>query len=144
MSELPNVEIFTDGACSGNPGPGGWAAILRAGSHEKVISGGEKETTNNRMEVTAALEALRNLKKASRVRLHTDSSYLLNGATIWLNDWKKRDWKRKHGELQNIDLWKELDVELAKHQIEWVWVKGHAGNTLNERVDELARNAIPR
>jgi len=143
LSNLPQVEIYTDGACSGNPGPGGWAAILRTGSQEKVISGGEKETTNNRMELTAALEALRCLKKNSQVHIHTDSSYLLNGATSWLADWKKRDWKRKHGQLQNVDLWKEMDVELAKHQVEWVWVKGHAGNPLNERVDELARNAIP-
>jgi ribonuclease HI len=143
LSDLPFVEIHTDGACSGNPGPGGWAAILRSGSHEKVISGGEKETTNNRMEVTAALEALRSLNKPSHVSFHTDSSYLLNGATTWLADWKKRDWKRKHGQLQNIDLWKDMDVELSKHQVEWVWVKGHAGNKLNERVDELARKAIP-
>lgn len=143
MTNLPKVEIFTDGACSGNPGPGGWAAILRSGSKEMEISGGEKETTNNRMEVRAALEALRCLKKPSQVRFHTDSSYLLNGATSWLEDWKKRDWKRKHGQLQNIDLWKEMDLELAKHQVEWVWVKGHAGNPMNERVDELARKAIP-
>ncbi|NLE83296.1 MAG: ribonuclease HI [Chloroflexi bacterium] len=143
MSDLPFVEVYTDGACSGNPGPGGWAAILRYGRHEKVIIGQAKETTNNRMEVTAALEALRTLTKPSRVRLHTDSSYLLNGATSWLNDWKKRDWKRKHGKLQNIDLWKEMDVELSKHQVEWVWVKGHAGEPMNERVDALARRAIP-
>ena len=143
MSDLPFVEVYTDGACSGNPGPGGWAAILRYGRHEKVITGQAKETTNNRMEVTAALEALRTLTKPSRVRLHTDSSYLLNGATSWLNDWKKRDWKRKQGKLQNIDLWKEMDVELSKHQVEWVWVKGHAGEPMNERVDALARRAIP-
>ncbi|MDY0126205.1 MAG: ribonuclease HI [Anaerolineaceae bacterium] len=143
MTNLPKVEIFTDGACSGNPGPGGWAAILRSGSKEMEISGGEKEATNNRMEVRAALEALRCLKKPSQVRFHTDSSYLLNGATSWLEDWKKRDWKRKHGQLQNIDLWKEMDLELAKHQVDWVWVKGHAGNPMNERVDELARKAIP-
>lgn len=143
MTNLPKVEIFTDGACSGNPGPGGWAAILRSGSKEMEISGEKKETTNNRMEVRAALEALRCLKKPSQVRLHTDSSYLLNGATSWLEDWKKRNWKRKHGQLQNIDLWKEMDMELAKHQVDWVWVKGHAGNPMNERVDELARKAIP-
>jgi len=143
LTNLPKVEIFTDGACSGNPGPGGWAAILRSGSKEMEISGGEKETTNNRMEVQAALEALRCLKKPSQVRFHTDSSYLLNGATSWLEDWKKRNWKRKHGQLQNIDLWKEMDIELAKHQVDWVWVKGHAGNPMNERVDELARKAIP-
>lgn len=143
MNALPQVEIHTDGACSGNPGPGGWAAILRYGGHEKVISGGEKETTNNRMEVKAALEALRCLNKPSHVSFYTDSSYLLNGATSWLEDWKKRNWKRKQGQLQNVDLWKEMDLELAKHQVEWVWVKGHAGNALNERVDELARKAIP-
>jgi ribonuclease HI len=143
LNALPQVEIHTDGACSGNPGPGGWAAILRYGGHEKVISGGEKETTNNRMEVKAALEALRCLNKPSHVSFYTDSSYLLNGATSWLEDWKKRNWKRKQGQLQNVDLWKEMDLELAKHQVEWVWVKGHAGNALNERVDELARKAIP-
>jgi ribonuclease HI len=145
MSELPFVEIYTDGACSGNPGPGGWAAILRTmNGHEKEISGGEKETTNNRMEITAALQALRELKKPSQVLLHTDSVYLLNGATSWLEDWKRRDWKRKHGKLQNIDLWQEMDAELAKHKVEWIWVKGHAGDPMNERVDELARKAMPR
>ncbi|HZK17383.1 MAG: ribonuclease HI [Anaerolineaceae bacterium] len=143
MNNLPEVEIYTDGACSGNPGPGGWAAILRYGDQEKEISGGEKETTNNRMEVQAALEALRALNRPSRIRFHTDSAYLLNGATSWLKDWKRRDWKRKHGQLQNVDLWKEMDFELARHQIDWVWVKGHAGNPMNERVDELARKAIP-
>ncbi|NLB70785.1 MAG: ribonuclease HI [Chloroflexi bacterium] len=144
MSNLPKVEIHTDGACSGNPGPGGWAAILRSGNAEKVISGGEKETTNNRMEVTAALEALKQLKKPSQVLFFTDSSYLLNGATSWLADWKKRDWKRKQGKLQNVDLWKKLDGELVKHKVDWVWVRGHAGDPLNERVDDLARKAIPK
>lgn len=144
MTELPFVEIYTDGACSGNPGPGGWAAILRSGGREKVIFDGEEETTNNRMEIKAALMALRALNKPSRILFHTDSSYLLNGATAWLPDWKKRNWKRKHGQLQNIDLWKEMDEELAKHEVEWVWVKGHAGNPLNERVDDLARRAIPK
>ena len=143
MNNLPEVEIYTDGACSGNPGPGGWAAILRYGDQEKEISGGEKETTNNRMEVRAALEALRALNRPSRIRFHTDSAYLLTGATSWLKDWKRRDWKRKHGQLQNVDLWKEMDYALARHQIDWVWVKGHAGNPMNERVDELARKAIP-
>ena len=143
MNNLPEVEIYTDGACSGNPGPGGWAAILRYGGQEKEISGGEKETTNNRMEVQAALEALRALNRPSRIRFHTDSAYLLNGATSWLKDWKRRDWKRKHGQLQNVDLWKEMDFELARHQIDWVGAKGHAGNPMNERVDEVARKAIP-
>ena len=144
MTALPFVEIYTDGACSGNPGPGGWAAILRSGGREKVIFDGEEETTNNRMEIKAALMALRALNKPSKVLFHTDSSYLLNGATSWLPDWKKRNWKRKHGQLQNIDLWKEMDEELAKHEVEWLWVKGHAGNPLNERVDALARRAIPK
>lgn len=144
MTALPFVEIYTDGACSGNPGPGGWAAILRSGGREKVIFDGEAETTNNRMEIKAALMALRALNKPSKVLFHTDSSYLLNGATSWLPDWKNRNWKRKHGQLQNIDLWKEMDEELAKHEVEWVWVKGHAGNPLNERVDALARRAIPK
>jgi len=143
LNKLPDIEIYTDGACSGNPGPGGWAAILRYGDHEQEISGGERETTNNRMEVRAALEALRALERPYRIRFHTDSAYLLNGATSWLEDWKRRDWKRKHGKLQNVDLWKEMDVELARHQIDWVWVKGHAGNPMNERVDALARKAIP-
>jgi len=137
------VEIYSDGACSGNPGPGGWAAILRYGSSEKVISGGEKETTNNRMEIRAALEALRCLTKPMSIRFYTDSSYLLNGATQWLADWKRRDWKRKMGKLQNVDLWQALDLELQKHKITWVWVKGHAGNEMNERADQLARAAIP-
>ena len=144
MTELPFVEIYTDGACSGNPGPGGWAAILRSGGREKVIFDGEEETTNNRMEIKAALMALRALNKPSRILFHTDSSYLLNGATSWLPDWKKRNWKRKPGQLQNIDLWKEMAEELSKHEVEWVWVKGHAGNPLNERVDDLARQAIPK
>lgn len=137
------VEIYSDGACSGNPGPGGWAAILRYGSSEKVISGGEKETTNNRMEIRAALEALRCLTKPMSIRFYTDSFYLLNGATQWLADWKRRDWKRKMGKLQNVDLWQALDLELQKHKITWVWVKGHAGNEMNERADQLARAAIP-
>lgn len=144
MSESPRIEIYTDGACSGNPGPGGWAAILRYGKREKVISGGEGETTNNRMEVRAALEALRCLNRSTTIRFFTDSAYLLKGATEWLPDWKRRNWKRKQGTLQNIDLWQEFDLELQKHAIEWIWVKGHAGNPLNERVDELARKAIPR
>lgn len=143
MSKPVEVEIYTDGACSGNPGPGGWAALLRSGKREKVISGGEPETTNNRMEVRAALEALGCLNRPTSIRFFTDSAYLLKGATEWLPDWKRRNWKRKQGSLQNIDLWQALDPLLQQHQIEWVWVKGHAGNPLNERVDKLAREAIP-
>ncbi len=137
------IEVYCDGACSGNPGPGGWGAILKCNGNLKEISGGECETTNNRMEITAAMEALRSLKKPCRVVFFTDSTYLLRGATEWLPDWKRRNWKRKEGKLANIDLWKALDEHLGKHAIEWVWVKGHAGNRFNEKADELARKAIP-
>ncbi|MFZ3069925.1 MAG: ribonuclease HI [Anaerolineaceae bacterium] len=144
MSDLPRVEIYCDGACSGNPGPGGWAAILRLKNQQKEIFGGECETTNNRMEIMAALEGLRALKSACKVVFYTDSSYLLRGATEWLPDWKRRNWQRKEGKLANVELWQEFDREMDKHQVSWVWVKGHAGNRLNERVDWLARGAIPR
>lgn len=143
MSEKPLVTIYTDGACRGNPGPGGWAAILRYGKHEKAISGGEKDTTNNRMELRAALEALRSLTEPCRVVLYTDSEYLKKGITLWLPGWKKRNWRRKGGKLANVDLWMKLDEEMARHEVRWRWVKAHAGNTVNERVDKLAREAIP-
>lgn len=143
MAELPRVTIYTDGACQGNPGPGGWGAILRSGSHEKELSGGEAETTNNRMELQAALEALRALTEACQVRLFTDSQYLKKGITEWLPHWKRRNWRRKGGKLANVDLWKKLDEEIDRHQIRWEWVRGHAGNVMNERVDKLARRAIP-
>lgn len=143
MSEKPLVTIYTDGACRGNPGPGGWAAILRYGKHEKAISGGEKDTTNNRMELRAALEALRSLTEPCRVVLYTDSEYLKKGITLWLPGWKKRNWRRKGGKLANVDLWMKLDEEMARHEVRWRWVKAHAGNTYNERVDKLAREAIP-
>lgn len=142
MSEKPNVRIYSDGACWGNPGPGGWGAILISGRHKNEISGAEPLTTNNRMEITAALEALKALKQPSVIQLFTDSSYLVNAATAWLPGWKARGWKRKGGELLNVDLWQELDREMAKHQISWIWVKGHAGNRYNERADELATDAI--
>ena len=133
METLPLVKIYCDGACSGNPGPGGWGAILLSGSKRKEISGGEAKTTNNRMELTAALEALKTLTKPCSVQFVTDSSYLLKGASEWLKGWKQRGWRRKEGALLNADLWQALDVELAKHQVTWQWVKGHAGHPLNER-----------
>ena len=142
MNGKPEIKIYTDGACWGNPGPGGWAAILITPGHRKEINGAEPQTTNNRMEITAALEGLKALKQPSVVQLFTDSSYLVNAATAWLPGWKARGWKRKDGVLLNADLWQELDREMAKHEINWTWVKGHAGNRYNERADELANKAI--
>ncbi len=138
------VKIYTDGACWGNPGPGGWAAILITPGHRKEINGAELQTTNNRMEITAALEGLKALNQPSVVQLFTDSSYLVNAATAWIPGWKARGWKRKDGVLLNADLWQELDREMARHEINWTWVKGHAGNRYNERADELANKAIRR
>ncbi len=144
MGKLPKVDIWSDGACTGNPGPGGWAAILRSGRHEKVLTGGEHETTNNRMEITAALQGLRALKTRSQVTIYTDSTYLLQGATEWMPNWKARGWKRKGGKLLNVDLWQAMDQELSRHEVSWVWVQGHAGNVMNERADRLAVAAIPK
>ena len=143
MNHKPVVEIYSDGACSGNPGPGGWAAVILINGKRTELSGGEQQTTNNRMELMAALNALRALKQPSQVTFYTDSSYLLNGATAWLPERKQRNWKRKKGKLANIDLWQELDRALSEHEVKWVWVRGHAGNTLNEYVDQMARAAIP-
>jgi ribonuclease HI len=140
---MPQVIIYTDGACSGNPGPGGWAALLRAGPHEKVFSGGDPNTTNNRMELTAAIEALRALKTSCDVELYTDSEYLKRGVTEWMAAWKRRGWQRKEGELANADLWKALDAAIQPHRIAWRWVRGHANDANNQRVDALARAAIP-
>jgi ribonuclease HI len=140
MTDL--IHIWTDGACSGNPGPGGWGALLRSGAHEKELSGGEAETTNNRMELMAAIEALNALKKASRVRLHTDSTYVKDGLTQWIHGWKRNGWKTAAKKpVKNKDLWQALDEACARHEIEWVWVKGHAGDEGNERADALARDA---
>ena len=144
MAGKPEVTIYTDGACTGNPGPGGWGALLRYGVHEKAISGGEADTTNNRMELRAALEALRALEEPCRVTLFTDSRYLKQGITEWLPNWKRRNWRRKGGKLANVDLWMKLDEEIARHEIHWRWVRGHTGNVFNERVDQLARKAIPK
>ncbi|WP_025770396.1 ribonuclease HI [Thioalkalivibrio sp. HK1] len=137
------VEIFTDGACRGNPGPGGWGAVLRYKAHEKEISGAESATTNNRMEMMAAIKALEALRRPSRVRISTDSSYLKNGITQWIADWKRRNWKTSdRKEVKNVDLWQWLERVASGHEIEWVWVKGHAGHEGNERADALARKAI--
>ena len=135
------VTIYTDGACDPNPGPGGWAAILRYGRHEKVLSGSDPATTNNRMELTAALQALQALKRPCRAVLHTDSEYVRRGVTEWLPQWQARGWQRKGGALANVDLWQALAGEVQRHEIEWRWVRGHAGDPLNERVDALARAA---
>ena len=144
MAERPNVTIYTDGACRGNPGPGGWGAILHFGKHERKLSGGEEDTTNNRMELRAALEGLRALTEPCQVTLFTDSKYLKRGITEWLPSWKRRKWRRKGGKLANVDLWMKLDEEIERHQINWRWVRGHAGHVMNERVDKLARKAIPK
>ena len=137
------VEIFTDGACSGNPGPGGWAAILRSGTHEKEISGGELATTNNRMEMMAAIRALESLKRPSNVTLHTDSRYLLDGVTTWLSRWKANGWKTADKRpVKNADLWQALETAASAHKINWRWVEGHSGHPGNERADALARAAI--
>ena len=139
----PGVEIFTDGACSGNPGPGGWGAILRFGEVEKELAGSEPVTTNNRMELMAAIAGLEALKRPCRVRLYTDSQYLRDGITRWLPGWKARGWRTAaKAAVKNIDLWQRLEAAAAPHQIEWHWVRGHAGHPENERADALARGAI--
>jgi ribonuclease HI len=139
------VEIFTDGACSGNPGPGGWGAILRYGAAEKELCGGEADTTNNRMEMTAAIRALETLKRPSTVRIHTDSNYLKDGITRWIHAWKARGWKTADKKpVKNVDLWQRLEAALEGHQVEWLWVRGHAGHPENERADALARSGIPK
>jgi len=140
---LPHVVIHTDGACSGNPGPGGWGAILAFGDHEKELKGGEANTTNNRMELMAAISALEALKKPCRVDLHTDSQYLRDGVTTYLARWKQNGWRTADKKsVKNIDLWQRLDRALHPHQIRWHWLRGHAGHALNERADLLARQAI--
>ena len=137
------VDIWTDGACSGNPGPGGWGAILRYGDTEKELSGGEAATTNNRMELMAAIEALNALKRPTTVRLHTDSKYVMDGVTKWIHGWKKNGWKTADKKpVKNEDLWKLLDAANERHDVTWKWVKGHSDNEMNNRADELARAAI--
>ena len=139
------VEIFTDGACSGNPGPGGWAAVLRYKGVEKQLSGGEPVTTNNRMEMMAAIKALEALKRHSRVRMITDSQYLMKGITEWIHNWKKRGWVNSQKQpVKNADLWKKLDALASMHEVEWNWVKGHNNHVENELVDSLARQALKK
>lgn len=134
------VEIWTDGACSGNPGPGGWGALLRMGDHEKELHGGAEDTTNNRMELQAAIAALNALTRPCKVRLTTDSVYVKDGITKWLPGWKAKGWKTAANKpVKNQDLWQALDAATQRHQIEWAWIKGHAGHLENERADELAR-----
>jgi ribonuclease HI len=140
---LPHVVIHTDGACSGNPGPGGWAAILAFGDHEKELKGGELLTTNNRMELMAAIAALEALKRPCRIDLHTDSQYLRSGITAWITKWKQNGWRTADKKpVKNADLWRRLDAALSNHEIRWHWVRGHAGHDINERADVLARGAI--
>ncbi|MEM8799464.1 MAG: ribonuclease HI [Pseudomonadota bacterium] len=141
----PQVTIYTDGACSGNPGPGGWGALLMSGPHEKELSGGEWETTNNRMELQAAIAALEALKRPSTVDIHTDSTYVRDGITKWIHGWKKNGWRTAAKKpVKNAELWQALEAALGQHHVKWHWVKGHAGDPGNERADTLARNAVPR
>lgn len=138
-----SVEIFTDGACSGNPGPGGWGALLRFGANEKTLNGGEQLTTNNRMEMTAAISALEALKESCAVELHTDSQYLKDGITKWVHGWKRNGWRTADKKpVKNQDLWERLDEALKRHEVHWHWVKGHTGHPENERADELAREGM--
>lgn len=140
---MTHVEIFTDGACRGNPGPGGWGALLRYGKEEKTLKGSERETTNNRMELMAAISALESLKRPCKVDLTTDSKYVMHGITEWMANWKKRNWKTASRQpVKNVDLWQRLDAATQAHTINWHWVKGHNGHVENERADELANQAI--
>jgi len=145
VSALPSVEAFTDGACRGNPGPGGWAALLRIGERERELSGGDPATTNNRMELMAAIAALEALKRPCAVRLVTDSTYVRDGITRWVIGWKRNGWRTADRKpVKNVDLWQRLDAARAGHTIDWQWVKGHSGHPENERVDALARAEIER
>lgn len=142
-SHKPHIEIYSDGACSGNPGPGGWGAVLISGHHRKEIHGGEAQTTNNRMELLAAISALEALKKKSRVDLWTDSVYVKSGITGWVHGWKKNGWKTADKKaVKNVELWQRLDELNQKHEVTWHWLKGHAGHPENERADELARTGM--
>jgi ribonuclease HI len=137
------VEAFTDGACKGNPGPGGWGVLLRGAAGERELFGGEAQTTNNRMEMTAVIQALAALPEGSPVRLHTDSQYVQKGITEWIHSWKRRGWKTADNKpVKNVDLWLQMDGLAAKHRVEWVWVKGHAGHDGNERADQLANRGV--
>jgi ribonuclease HI len=143
VSRETEVEIFTDGACSGNPGPGGWGAILRVANRERELSGGDPATTNNRMELMAAIMALEALKRPCKVRLLTDSNYVRDGVTKWIHGWKKNGWRTADKKpVKNVDLWQRLEAAQAQHDVKWFWVRGHAGHVENERADELARRGI--
>lgn len=143
INDLPEIEIYTDGACKGNPGAGGWGALLVSGVHRKEIYGGEAATTNNRMELMAVISALQSLKKRSRILLHADSQYVLKGITEWLPNWKKRGWRTSgNAPVKNVDLWQRLDELVGEHEIQWIWVKGHNGHPGNERADELANIGV--
>ena len=142
---MKKVAIFTDGACKGNPGPGGWAALLRMGAHEKELSGSAPATTNNRMEMTAVIRALEALTEPCSIELHSDSKYVIDGITRWIHGWKLRGWKTAGRQpVANLDLWQELEAAIARHRITWHWVKGHDGHPENERVDRLASNEAER
>ncbi|HNA29076.1 MAG TPA: ribonuclease HI [Thiobacillaceae bacterium] len=142
-AEKGTVDLYTDGACKGNPGPGGWGLLLRYGGAEKTLCGGEGETTNNRMELTAVIRGLQALNRSCRVRVHTDSQYVQKGISEWLPNWVRRNWKTAGGgAVKNQDLWRELADQAARHQVEWHWVKGHAGHPENERADALANEGV--
>ena len=143
-AEQPDrVDIFTDGACSGNPGPGGWGVILRWRDNQRELYGGAPDTTNNRMELMAAIQALETLKRPVRARLHTDSTYVKDGITQWIHNWKKKGWKTANRKpVKNVDLWQRLDAAVARHDVEWRWIRGHTGHPENERADALARRGI--
>ncbi len=142
---MTTVEVFTDGACKGNPGPGGWAALLRCDGREQELCGAERETTNNRMELTAAIRALEALKRKCRVQVTTDSEYVKNGITVWLPQWKRRNWKTADRKpVKNVDLWQQLEALTLGHEVSWHWVRGHSGHPENERMDQLAVAAIER
>ena len=144
MSKNNTVVIYTDGACSGNPGPGGWGSVLKYNGHRRELSGGESQTTNNRMELMAAIAALETLKRPCEVELHTDSTYVMKGISEWIASWKARGWKTAAKKpVKNVDLWQRLDEAASRHRVDWRWVKGHSGVPENERADELARLAIP-
>ena len=139
---MKQLEIFTDGACKGNPGPGGWGAVIRYGKHEKEISGSDPDTTNNRMELSATIQALKILIEPCEVKLHTDSRYVIDGITKWIHGWQRNGWKNASKQpVSNIDLWHDLIEATARHQVEWIWVKGHNGHPENERADRLASDA---
>jgi ribonuclease HI len=143
MRMKPHVVIYTDGACAGNPGPGGWGVVLISGRHRKELFGGEPASTNNRMELTAAIAALEALKRPSRVDLHTDSEYVKNGIMAWIHGWKKRGWRTADRKpVKNVELWQRLDEARNRHEVTWYWVRGHAGDVENERADELARQGM--